>query len=45
MTQAVVSSGASELEPTPAYGDHRHATNTGVSNSKLAIWLFLSPRS
>ena len=42
MTQAVVSSGSSELEPTAAYGDHQHATNTGVSNSKLAIWLFLS---
>ena len=40
MAQAVVTSGSAELEP--AYGDHSHDTNTGVSNSKLAIWLFLS---
>jgi len=40
MSQAVVPaqpSGLAHAEP-----DHAHETNTGVSNPKLAIWLFLS---
>jgi heme/copper-type cytochrome/quinol oxidase subunit 3 len=40
MSQAVVpapSGGLAHAEP-----DHAHDTNTGVSNPKLAIWLFLS---
>ena len=41
MAQAVVSAGSSELVPG-GHGDHGHETNTGVSNPKLAIWLFLS---
>ncbi len=39
---AVVTTGSSELVPTPGHAGHAHDTNTGVSNSKLAIWLFLS---
>ena len=42
MAQAVVPADAGDLEnPQPEEHDH-HATNTGVSNAKLAIWLFLS---
>ena len=41
MTQAVVTAGSSEVEPG-AISAHGHDTNTGVSNAKLAIWLFLS---
>jgi heme/copper-type cytochrome/quinol oxidase subunit 3 len=41
-TQEVVTRGSAELEPAAPYGDFHHDTNTGVSNSKLAIWLFLS---
>ena len=38
MTQAVVpAAGAAE-----AHGDHGHETNTGVSNAKLGMWLFIS---
>ncbi|MDQ1456965.1 MAG: hypothetical protein QOH28_2585 [Actinomycetota bacterium] len=41
MAQAVVTTGSSELAPG-GHADHSHDTNTGVSNPKLAIWLFLS---
>ena len=41
MAQAVVTAGSSELAPG-GHADHSHETNTGVSNPKLAIWLFLS---
>src|SRR4051812_22415861 len=41
MTQAVVAAGDGNVEPHVATG-HGHETNTGVSNAKLAIWLFLS---
>ena len=41
MAQAVVTAGSAERRP--AHGTTtRHDTNTGVSNTKLAIWLFLS---
>ena len=40
MTQAVVTTGSSELAPHGA--GHGHDTNTGVSNPKLGIWLFLA---
>jgi cytochrome c oxidase subunit 3/cytochrome o ubiquinol oxidase subunit 3 len=40
MTQAVVAAGAGGLaHPEPG---HDHETNTGVSNPKLGMWLFLS---
>jgi len=39
MAQAVVTAGPGELAHG---GDPEHYTNTGVSNAKLAIWLFLS---
>src|SRR5438874_13548198 len=42
MTQAVVAAGSSELVPSPGHAGSGHDTNTGVSNPKLAIWLFLS---
>jgi len=41
MTQAVVSAGHAEIEPG-GVSEHGHDTNTGVSNAKLGIWLFLS---
>ncbi len=41
MTQAVVSAGHAEIEPGGIV-EHGHDTNTGVSNSKVGIWLFLS---
>jgi cytochrome c oxidase subunit 3/cytochrome o ubiquinol oxidase subunit 3 len=41
MTQAVVSAQTGEVEPGTIEA-HGHDTNTGVSNPKLAIWLFLS---
>jgi heme/copper-type cytochrome/quinol oxidase subunit 3 len=39
MTQAVVPAGAAAVAH---HDDHSTDTNTGVSNAKLAIWLFLS---
>src|SRR4051795_925338 len=42
MTQAVVPAGSGAVEPPHAATGHGHDTNTGVSNAKLAIWLFLS---
>jgi heme/copper-type cytochrome/quinol oxidase subunit 3 len=45
MAQAVVRAGGpGEVVPhvTGGGGDHGHPTNTGVSNPKLGIWLFLS---
>jgi len=42
MTQAVVASGSSELVPSPGHLGSGHDTNTGVSNAKLGIWLFIS---
>jgi len=42
MTQAVVTSGSSELVPSPGHLGSGHDTNTGVSNAKLGIWLFIS---
>ena len=41
MTQAVVTASSSDVTAS-GHGDHAHETNTGVSNTKLAIWLFLS---
>jgi len=40
MAQAVVTADTGPVEP--ADHGHAHATNTGVSNPKLAMWLFLS---
>ena len=42
MAQAVVTSG--ESSPVVAHED-THQTNTGVSNNKLAIWVFLASES
>ena len=41
MAQAVVTAESGEVEPGQIVA-HGHDTNTGVSNAKLAIWLFLS---
>jgi cytochrome c oxidase subunit 3/cytochrome o ubiquinol oxidase subunit 3 len=41
MAQAVVTADSGEIEPGGIVA-HGHDTNTGVSNAKLAIWLFLS---
>ena len=41
MAQAVVTAEPGEVEPGGIVA-HGHDTNTGVSNAKLAIWLFLS---
>src|SRR5262245_4911829 len=41
MAQAVVTAEHGEVEPGGIVA-HGHDTNTGVSNAKLAIWLFLS---
>jgi heme/copper-type cytochrome/quinol oxidase subunit 3 len=40
MAQAVVTADTGPVEP--ADHGHAHVTNTGVSNPKLAMWLFLS---
>src|SRR6185437_13113842 len=42
MAQAVVPAGSSQLAPSAGHAGHAHDTNTGVSNAKLGIWLFLS---
>jgi heme/copper-type cytochrome/quinol oxidase subunit 3 len=44
MANAVVRAGgpAEVLPVAPGGGDHEQPTNTGVSNPKLGIWLFLS---
>jgi heme/copper-type cytochrome/quinol oxidase subunit 3 len=44
MAHAVVPAGgpAEVLPHEPSGGDHEQPTNTGVSNPKLGIWLFLS---
>jgi len=39
MTQAVVTAGSGDLAHA---GEPEHYTNTGVSNPKLGIWLFIS---
>jgi heme/copper-type cytochrome/quinol oxidase subunit 3 len=41
MAQAVVTAESAEVEPGSVVA-HGHDTNTGVSNAKLGIWLFLS---
>ncbi len=41
MAQAIVHAGEPGGVAHP-HGSHGHATNTGVSNTKLGIWLFLS---
>jgi len=43
MAQTVVAPG--ETEPALPYVDHSHQTNTGVSNNKLAMWVFLASES
>ena len=44
MAQTVVTT--SDADHTPvAHADHSHETNTGVSNNKLAIWVFLASES
>ncbi|MGH8979252.1 MAG: cytochrome c oxidase subunit 3 [Acidimicrobiia bacterium] len=45
MAQAVVPAGsAGEIHPSEQHGqiEDAHATNTGVSNAKVGIWMFLS---
>jgi heme/copper-type cytochrome/quinol oxidase subunit 3 len=45
MAQAVVPAGsAGEIHPSEEHGqiEDAHATNTGVSNAKVGIWMFLS---
>ena len=43
MAQTVVTS--SETDPVVPHADHSHQTNTGVSNNKLAFWVFLASES
>ena len=43
MAQTVVAT--SDTDPVVPHGDHAHQTNTGVSNNKLAIWVFLASES
>src|SRR5687767_11021949 len=45
MAQAVVPAGsAGEIHPSEQHGqiEDTHATNTGVSNARVGIWMFLS---
>jgi heme/copper-type cytochrome/quinol oxidase subunit 3 len=43
MAQTVVAS--SETDPALPHGPEVHQTNTGVSNNKLAIWMFIASES
>src|SRR5712692_4092091 len=43
MVQAVVAT--TERDAVVPHAPHAHETNTGVSNNKLAIWLFLASES